>query len=189
MQKSRVLFTIITLAAAWISLSTPAIADDDDYGREYGEHEYGERGEHERGEHSHGILVRNTLYKTECGSCHLAYQPGFLPASSWRKIMATLDNHFGENAELSAKTGNELLQYLTANASDAGSGRTVRDAPLRISEQRHFRREHDEVPPRMVKNNPKVRSFSNCQACHSGAENGDFSERHINIPGFGRWED
>lgn len=191
MQKSWVLLTIITLGAAWMSASIPAIADDDDYGREYGEYERGEheRSEHSHGSHSHGIVVRNVLYKTECGSCHLAYQPVFLPASSWRKIMATLDEHFGENAELPVKTSKELLQHLTANASDIGSGRAVSDAPLRISEQRHFRREHGEVPARMVKNNPKVRSFSNCQACHVGAENGDFSERHINIPGFGRWED
>jgi len=176
---------IITLGAAWISSTLPAFADDDEY--EHGE--YGEHREHERGSHSHGIIVSNPLYKSECGSCHLAYQPGFLPASSWKRMMATLDDHFGENAELSAEQATELTKYLTDNASDADSHRPVADAPLRITEQRHFRREHDEVPVRLVKDNPKVRSFANCAACHVGADNGDFSEHRINIPGYGRWDD
>lgn len=188
MKRSWLWLAIITLCAAWISALSPAFADDDEYEfGEYGEHEEFER--HEHGSHSHGIIVRNPLYKTECGSCHLAFQPGFLPASSWKRMMATLDDHFGENAELPADTRNELVDYLVDNASDAGSRNPVADAPLRITEQSHFRREHDEVPVRMVEKNPQVRSFANCQACHAGADNGDFSERRINIPGYGRWDD
>ena len=44
----------------------------------------------------------NEKWKTECGSCHLAYPPELLPASSWRRIMAGLDRHFGADASLDA---------------------------------------------------------------------------------------
>ena len=46
--------------------------------------------------------IANPVYKEECGSCHMAYPPGLLPARSWTKVMSGLDNHFGDNAELDA---------------------------------------------------------------------------------------
>ena len=42
-------------------------------------------------------------------------------------------------------------------------------------------RKHDEVAPEVWKR-PKVGGPSNCVACHSGAEKGDFSERNVRIP-------
>jgi hypothetical protein len=36
----------------------------------------------------------------ECGECHMAYQPGLLPAASWNRIMDGLADHFGENASV-----------------------------------------------------------------------------------------
>jgi hypothetical protein len=41
--------------------------------------------------------------------------------------------------------------------------------------------EHDEVPGSVWKS-PKVMSPSNCAACHSNAEQGDFSEHNVHIP-------
>src|SRR5512145_3377199 len=40
----------------------------------------------------------------ECGACHIAYPPRFLPAESWREIMIGLDDHFGSDASLDART-------------------------------------------------------------------------------------
>ena len=37
-------------------------------------------------------------YTQECGSCHLAYPPGLLPALSWQRLMGGLDRHFGTDA-------------------------------------------------------------------------------------------
>ncbi|MDH5218993.1 MAG: diheme cytochrome c, partial [Gammaproteobacteria bacterium] len=45
-------------------------------------------------------VVTDSLYKEECSACHMAYQPGLLPARSWEKMMDNLADHFGENAEL-----------------------------------------------------------------------------------------
>jgi len=142
--------------------------------------------------------VENAEYTEECGSCHMAYPAGLLPAESWRVMMAGLDDHFGDNAELDAPTNRALTDYLVANSADMSSYRRSRKlmrslpvsmAPLRITDLPYFRHEHDEIPSRLVAKNPDVGSLSNCVACHRRGERGSFSERDIHIPGFGRWDD
>lgn len=142
--------------------------------------------------------VENTAYKEECGSCHFPYQPGLLPARSWERIMAGLEDHFGENAELDTKAAQQLTAYLTENAADKSNYKRSRgiagslqsnDVPLRISETRYFQRKHHELSARMVKDNPKVRSFSNCELCHTKAAQGSYNEHQVKVPGFASWED
>ena len=41
---------------------------------------------------------------SECGSCHLAFPPSMLPAASWTRMMAELQDHFGDDASLDADT-------------------------------------------------------------------------------------
>jgi NAD(P)-dependent dehydrogenase (short-subunit alcohol dehydrogenase family) len=128
----------------------------------------------------------NSDYAEECGSCHLPYQLGFLPAASWRALMAGLADHFGDNAELDDARRTAILDYLLAHSARE-SGDAV--PPLRISETRYFRHKHDEIPPRLVFENPGVTSWSRCQSCHAGALSGDYDEHRVNIPGVGRWDD
>lgn len=135
-------------------------------------------------------VVNNPLYKEECGSCHLAYSPGMLPASSWQKIMGSLNSHFGDTAELDPVKQKELTQYLMDNSANGSKSRQAAgDKAIRITQQPWFLHEHDEIPARLSIANPAVKSFSNCAACHQRAEQGSFREREINIPGYGRWED
>lgn len=168
--------------------SVVVLADDDDDrgGRRFG----------------HDVApVRNTQYAEECGGCHLAYQPGLLPAGDWARLLAAdaLSDHFGDDASLPEETRAALAGYLTANA--AGGGDTPRSRAFarggasgasglpRITESHYFRKEHDEIPARLVAGNPDVGSFAQCDKCHRGAANGDYSEKRINIPGYGRWDD
>jgi hypothetical protein len=179
-----------------LSLSTLAWGDSDEW-YEYGHeaHEAGENGFY--GRTSDVPVITNAVYKTECSACHFAYQPGLLPERSWVKIMATLDDHFGENAELDAATQSEITDYLRGHAADRLPNRFSRsilrsigqETPLRITETGYFRHKHREVPARMVTGNDKVRSFSNCLACHSMGDKGVFDEESVRIPGFGYWED
>ncbi len=142
--------------------------------------------------------IRNPLYTEECGSCHMAYPPGLLPARSWSKMMLELENHFGDNAELDEETHNVITGFLLANSADNSEYRRSKkfnqsikanEVPTRISETPYFRREHDEIPSRMVDKNPEVNSFSQCDACHKNAEQGSFNEHDVRIPGYGRWDD
>lgn len=120
------------------------------------------------------------LYTQECASCHVAYPPGLLPAASWQRLMANLPRHFGTDASLDPAGLKELAGWLAGNA---GSGRRAREAPPgdRITRSAWFVREHDEVPARTWKL-PAVKSPSNCSACHTRADQGDFDEHDVRIP-------
>jgi hypothetical protein len=119
-------------------------------------------------------------YKTECASCHVAYPPGLLPARSWQRVLTNLSHHYGVDASLDAGTVKELTTWLSANAA---TDRSLRDAPPedRITRSSWFIDQHDEVSASTWKR-PAIKSASNCAACHAGAEQGDFSERHVRIP-------
>jgi hypothetical protein len=144
------------------------------------------------GKKSPGVApVDNQTYNDECGGCHFPYQPGLLPARSWEKLMSSLDEHFGENAELDAETLKALTQYAVTNAADHSRFkrsvkimRSLRDSetPLRITKTPYIINKHDELSTADVAGNPKVRSLSNCKACHASPETGSFSEDDVRIP-------
>jgi hypothetical protein len=180
---SAVIFTIgfVTLPVVW---------GDDDF-RWRGIEEYRHR--------SNGVAtVSNPVYKEECGSCHMAYPPGLLPAISWEKVMAGLADHFGDSAELDTETHRSINQFLLENSADRSPYRRSQkisrsinydNAPLRITDTPYFRHQHHEIPARMVNANPEVNSLSHCDACHTGALQGSFNEHDVRIPGYGHWDD
>jgi len=142
--------------------------------------------------------VTESLYREECGACHFAYQPGLLPARSWEKMMLQLDDHFGEYATLASEERKAITAYLVVNAADRAEERRSRrmarsvgadETPLRITETRYFRGEHDELSRSLLEENPEVGSFSRCPACHSRADAGSYREGEIRIPGVGKWDD
>ena len=55
-------------------------------------------------------------YQQECAACHAAFPPGMLPASSWRRVMDNLKQHYGTDASLDAAATAELSGWLVANA-------------------------------------------------------------------------
>lgn len=132
----------------------------------------------DEGEHVR-MTASDPAWKEECGSCHIAYPPRLLPASSWRELMSGLDKHFGSDASLDKKTADQITAFLERNAGRERASR--KSSTLRITDTRWFRHEHDEISQRTW-NNPKVKGASNCEACHAGAANGDFSEHRVRIP-------
>ena len=122
----------------------------------------------------------NAKWQQECGSCHIAYAPGLLPAESWRKLMSGLDKHFGDDASLTAQESKEITTFLVNNASNRWSANT---APLRITESAWFKTKHNnrEIAPDTWKR-PSVKGPANCQACHVDAAKADFNEHRITIP-------
>jgi Dihaem cytochrome c len=122
-------------------------------------------------------------YKQECSSCHIAYPPGMLPAASWQRLMNNLPRHFGTDASLDAATVSQISDWLQAHATMGARSRGNAASPPedRITRSPWFVREHDEVTAATWQR-PSVKSPSNCAACHTRAEQGDFSERNIRIP-------
>ncbi|TAJ79789.1 MAG: cytochrome C [Gallionellaceae bacterium] len=153
------MFAVVALLAGGMTSVAHAEDDDDD---------------------EHIATVSNAKWKTECGSCHVAFPPRLLPASSWKTMMSGLDKHFGTDASLDAATSREIGNFLQKHAG-SGKRATSEKPNLRITETRWFIREHDEVPNATWKNT-QVKSAANCAACHLQAEKGDYSERNIRIP-------
>jgi len=118
-------------------------------------------------------------YTQECGACHLAYPAWLLPATSWQRVMDSLARHYGTDASLDAAQAQRLSAWLQANA--ATGKRAVPPPEDRITRAAWFQREHDEVPAATWAL-PAVKSRAQCAACHTQAEQGDFSERHIRLP-------
>lgn len=158
-----------------------ALADDDD-----------DENEHHKVRESRRQVAAPTdpLYKEECGSCHMLYPPGLLPARSWTVMMDGLKNHFGENASLDPAVKDKLTAFLTTHAADRSDQRRSRkiaqaipqkDSPLRFTETRYFLHKHDEVSAAVFKRKA-IGSPANCVACHGRAEQGIFSEDEIRIP-------
>lgn len=104
-----------------------------------------------------GFNVTDPVTQKECSDCHEAYGADALPQGSWRKIMANLENHFGENAALDEQTRRHIENYLVSNAPPG-------DGPLRITEMSWFVGEHRGEVSRAAMD--RAKSWSNCQACH-----------------------
>jgi Dihaem cytochrome c len=129
--------------------------------------------------------VADPVVRKECGSCHMAFPPQFLPRRSWQKLVATLADHFGENADLGEAQRKAVLEYLLANAADGpkagrqgrkfGAGIPATQTLLRITETPWWVKEHREVRAARW-GDPKVKSKANCVACHTAAEQGLYED-------------
>jgi cytochrome b len=126
-------------------------------------------------------------YAKECGSCHSPHHPSLAPAATWRKIMAGLDNHFGENATLTPELTKQLTSYLLSNSAETWDTRPANvlravnpDEPLRITAIAKWKRIHREIPDEVFKSKP-IGGKLNCSNCHGDAETGRFAPRAIAI--------
>jgi hypothetical protein len=127
----------------------------------------------------------NAQYQKECASCHFGYQPALLNKTSWEKVMGNLSDHFGTDASLGKVESEQILNYLLTNA---GSGKiTANNSTMQITKSPYFIKEHRKIPAKLIEQK-EVSSLANCLACHTTADKGNYSERAIVIPNYGRWE-
>ncbi|MAR89590.1 MAG: cytochrome C [Pseudomonadales bacterium] len=144
--------------------------------------------------------VDNETYAEECGACHFAYPPGLLLAMSWQKLLdpVALEDHFGENAELGEDTLAEIQAYVIENSAENSYYKRARkitrsvqsiEPPLRITQVPYIKRKHHELTAAMVRDNPEVGSLSNCNACHTQAEQAVFDDDSVQVPNFQHWDE
>ncbi|NJD05146.1 MAG: cytochrome C [Methylococcaceae bacterium] len=122
-----------------------------------------------------GRAPLDPTYVGECGSCHIPYPPQLLDAASWQALLGQLDRHFQVDATVEPPTLEQIRIYLAAHARRKPSGAPV----LRVSETAWFRHEHDDIT---VAQWGRVKSKSNCAACHPRAAEGRYSEHEIKLP-------
>ena len=118
--------------------------------------------------------VTDPVTAKECSACHMLYPAGLLAASSWKRIVDGLANHFGENASVDAATAKKLADYLTANGGSESYGGGA--SPLRITELGWFQKEHGRriTPASLQRTGAK--SAADCLSCHKDGERGNFDD-------------
>jgi hypothetical protein len=157
--------------------------DDDD------DHHEKDRGHSKHSRKRYLTPVSNQTYKEECGACHFPYQPELLPSGSWEKILAGLEDHFGEVFDLDQESKKIVGEYLRLNAAEQSSAKRAvkimrslgNRTPLRITEVPYIREKHHEVSPDVLKRK-SIGSLSNCSACHTTAEKGIYEDDNVSIP-------
>jgi len=148
--------------------------------------------------------VENKQWSEECSACHIAYQPGLMTKASWNKLLdeTALSDHFGQDASLDSSTLKEIQKYANEEAADSENAKQYKrsqkivlstqknsDATSRITLTKYIQRVHHELSPKKIAQNQKVKSLSQCDACHTEAKNGVYDEDTVEIPNFGKYRD
>jgi len=125
-------------------------------------------------------VVMSEKYRSECASCHLAYPPALLPLASWRRLLGSLDKHYGVDASLEAAEVLEISKWLEPLA---GTYKKVREEPPedRITKAAWFVREHRKIEAEVWLRS-SIKSAANCAACHTAAEQGNYNDDFVRIP-------
>lgn len=123
-------------------------------------------------------------YKNECASCHIGYAPYLLPQESYVKMMANLENHFGDDASFddSDEVLGFLLRHSSQNYNNRFSTNLARENSdeMAISNRAFFKTAHKIVPQELFKSEA-IKSKANCNACHKDAEMGLLGKSNIDF--------
>ena len=132
----------------------------------------------------------DATYAKECGACHTPHHPSLAPSATWAGVMAGLDDHFGDNASLTADIAAQLATYLRANAAERWDSPAARQLatpaasePLRITATAGWQRIHGNVDEAAFAGRI-VGGKVNCANCHRDAASGRFAPRAISVPDF-----
>ena len=129
----------------------------------------------------------NPAFYKECISCHTLYPPFLLPSKSWVSMMEGLENHFGDDASLDAKTTESIKEFLVKNSAES----STKESSLRIlasldkdktylaiTETPFWKNRHKKID-KAVYAREEIGKPSNCKACHANIENGLLNNRDI----------
>lgn len=126
----------------------------------------------------------NPVYEKECGSCHFAYQPGWLPERSWRRLMGSLGSHFGDNAEIAPTLRDTITAWLAARAADRASNMRSREivaaigpaeTPISITKVLYVGGIHGGFLDPSFRGRPEAKTLAHCPLCHEKAHRGWFA--------------
>jgi len=111
-------------------------------------------------------------------------------------VASALEDHFGDNTELNDDVRRHILDVLVNASADKSYYKrskkimvSLREdkTPMRIIEIPYIKKAHHEIPAKLIKDNPKVKSLSYCNKCPQKADEGIFDDDTVVIPGHGNW--
>ncbi|WP_345972154.1 cytochrome b/b6 domain-containing protein [Sulfurimonas diazotrophicus] len=134
--------------------------------------------------------TEHPLFANECAACHTLYPPSLLPGRSWRRLMADLENHFGDDASLEAAETQNILAYLVANAAEHATSEAAFKLSasmsnmdiIAVTQTPFWKKTHRRIAADIFARDA-VKGRANCKACHSDVERGLLEDTNITIPG------
>ncbi len=149
-------------------------------------------GDKEYKKYKKGFVKRNAtlepLYKKECNSYRTLYPPHLLPAKSLQKLMANLEDHFGDDASLEEPTRSDIEKFLVKNSANNSTKevsfyilKSLKDSPIAITKTPYWKKRHKNIDKKTFKSS-KVKSKANCKACHTDIEKGIIEDENIKLP-------
>jgi len=121
-------------------------------------------------------LKVDAAYAENCGDCHFAYHPSLRTSDGWRRIMAGLADHFGEDATVAPEDTKRITAWLVANSAETFDtqaavriGRALAKGD-RITATAFWKHRHRHIP-KSVFASRAVGAKSNCKACHGEPHN------------------
>lgn len=112
------------------------------------------------------------IYVDECGSCHVPFPAELLDGATWTALLKDLSKHFDVDAGIDSSALSSIAGYLDKHARRKAGPQSP--APqLRLTKSPWFRQMHQDMYSGEW---PKVRTPSNCVACHPGAQQGRYTE-------------
>ena len=135
-------------------------------------------------------LPDNAQWRELCGECHFAFHPSLLPERSWKKIFDEQHEHFGDDLDLEKDTLQQLLEFHLKYPAETGLTEPARkilfytpenETPIRVTETHYWVKKHEDIDKSYWKHQ-KVKSKSNCKACHLDADQGTYEDSDMRLP-------
>lgn len=135
-------------------------------------------------------LPDNAKWRELCGECHFAFHPTLLPARSWKKIFEQQHEHFGDDLDLDEEDYNDLLEFHLKYPAESNLTEPSRkilfytpedETPIQVTKTHYWEKKHEDIDPSYWKHK-KVKSKSNCAACHLDAKQGTYEDSDMRLP-------
>jgi Dihaem cytochrome c len=146
--------------------------------------------DHKKEKNKNIAPVTNELYRSSCGGCHFAYQPGLMPKRSWINMLDNKGAHPGGELKLDKSAKAKIKDYLVQESADNSASERSRkivaslsgsETPVHISEIPYIQKKHRKINKGTFKR-PSIGSAGNCKACHKSAEQGIYEDDDVVIP-------
>ena len=138
----------------------------------------------------------NPAFAKECSECHNLFSPTFMTKKMWKVTLADKADHFNENLTKDVPHFESIKEYILKNSAETSSSEisqgiiksTQGKNRYRITKTRYWKDTHAQIPISAYKH-PKIKSKSNCIACHKNFGTTDYiNDEDISLAHFSNKE-
>lgn len=124
---------------------------------------------------THEIIFHESYpaFAHQCSECHNLYSPSLLSHASWSVVLDNQKDHFNENLSKKVPDFDAIKAYILSQSAEHHSNEISRNILkstegkniYRITRTNYWKETHKYIPREAYKH-PKIKSKSNCSACH-----------------------